>query len=48
VAGPEIDPDKGGVEPLAWIRIHTFQGVVSLSDVFRVPPGVVKVMHIDI
>ena len=21
--GPEIDPDKGGIEPLACIRMHT-------------------------
>ena len=39
--GPGIDPDKGGVEPLACIRIHTDEGLVGLSEVFRVPPGVV-------
>lgn len=39
--GPEIDPDKGGVEPLACIRVHTDQGITGLSEVFRVPPGVV-------
>ncbi len=40
--GPEIDPDKGGVEPLACIRVHTDDGLVGLSEVFRVPPGVVQ------
>lgn len=40
--GPEIDPDKGGVEPLACLRVHTDDGLVGLSKVFRVPPGVVQ------
>lgn len=40
--GPEIDPDKGGVEPLACIRVHTNDGLSGLSEVFRVPPGVVQ------
>ncbi len=40
--GPEIDPDKGGVEPLACIRVHTDGGLVGFSEVFRVPPGVVQ------
>ena len=40
--GPGVDPDKGGVEPLACIRIHTDGGLVGFSEVFRVPPGVVK------
>lgn len=40
--GPEIDPDKGGVEPLACIRLHTDAGLTGLSEVFRVPPGVVQ------
>lgn len=40
--GPGIDPDKGGVEPLACVRIHTNAGLVGLSEVFRVPPGVVQ------
>jgi L-alanine-DL-glutamate epimerase-like enolase superfamily enzyme len=40
--GPEIDPDKGGVEPLACIRVHTADGLSGLSEVFRVPPGVVQ------
>ena len=39
--GPEIDPDKGGVEPLACIRVHA-EGLTGLSEVFRVPPGVVQ------
>jgi L-alanine-DL-glutamate epimerase-like enolase superfamily enzyme len=40
--GPGIDPDKGGVEPLACIRMHTDEGLTGLSEVFRVPPGVVQ------
>ncbi len=40
--GPEIDPDKGGVEPLACLRVHTDQGLSGLAEVFRVPPGVVQ------
>jgi L-alanine-DL-glutamate epimerase-like enolase superfamily enzyme len=40
--GPDIDPDKGGVEPLACVRVHTGDGVNGLAEVFRVPPGVVQ------
>jgi L-alanine-DL-glutamate epimerase-like enolase superfamily enzyme len=40
--GPDIDPDKGGVEPLACVRVHTDDGVSGLAEVFRVPPGVVR------
>src|SRR5438552_3877274 len=40
--GPNIDPDSGGVEPLAFIRLHTNEGLTGLSEVFRVPPGVVQ------
>ncbi len=40
--GPQIDPDQGGIEPLACLRIHTDGGLVGLSEVFRVPPGVVQ------
>ena len=40
--GPDIDPDKGGVEPLACVQVHTDEGVTGLSEVFRVPPGVVQ------
>jgi L-alanine-DL-glutamate epimerase-like enolase superfamily enzyme len=39
--GRDIDPDKGGVEPLACIRVYTDDGPVGLSEAFRVPPGVV-------
>ena len=39
--GPEIDPDKGGVEPLACLRVITDDGLSGFSEVFRVPPGVV-------
>lgn len=40
--GPDIDPDKGGVEPLACLRVHTDDGLTGLAEVFRVPPGVVQ------
>jgi L-alanine-DL-glutamate epimerase-like enolase superfamily enzyme len=40
--GADVDPDKGGVEPLACIRIHTDDGETGLAEVFRVPPGVVQ------
>lgn len=39
--GPDVDPDKGGVEPLACVRVHT-DGPSGLAEVFRVPPGVVR------
>jgi L-alanine-DL-glutamate epimerase-like enolase superfamily enzyme len=39
--GPEIDPDKGGIVPLAVIRVHTDDGPTGLTEVFRVPAGVV-------
>jgi L-alanine-DL-glutamate epimerase-like enolase superfamily enzyme len=40
--GPDIDPNLGGVEPLAIIRVHTDRGLVGLSEAFRVPPGAVQ------
>ncbi|MCY2967212.1 MAG: mandelate racemase/muconate lactonizing enzyme family protein, partial [Planctomycetota bacterium] len=40
--GPEIDPDQGGIEPMACLRIHTDEGLIGLAEVFRVPPGVVQ------
>ena len=40
--GPDIDPDQGGVEPLACILMQTDEGLSGLSEVFRVPPGVVQ------
>lgn len=40
--GPNVDPDKGGVEPLAIIQVRTDDGLSGLSEVFRVPPGVVR------
>jgi len=40
--GPQIDPDKGGVEPLACLRVQTDDGISGLAEVFRVPPGVVR------
>jgi L-alanine-DL-glutamate epimerase-like enolase superfamily enzyme len=39
--GRDIDPDKGGVEPLACVRVHTDEGISGFSEAFRVPPGVV-------
>ncbi len=46
--GPDIDPDKGGVEPLACVRVHTDEGLTGLAEVFRVPPGVVQATVGDI
>lgn len=40
--GPDVDPDKGGVEPLAIIQVRTDAGLSGLSEVFRVPPGVAR------
>ncbi|GDY06609.1 enolase [Planctomycetia bacterium] len=40
--GPEVDPDKGGIEPLACLRVRTDDGLTGFSEVFRVPPGVVQ------
>ena len=40
--GPDVDPDQGGVEPLACVRVHTDDGPTGLAEVFRVPPGVVR------
>jgi len=39
--GDKVDPDQGGVEAIACLRIHTDAGLSGLSEVFRVPPGVV-------
>ncbi len=40
--GPDIDPNLGGVEPLAIVRVHTDAGLVGTSEAFRVPPGAVQ------
>lgn len=40
--GPEVAPDQNGVEPLACLRVTTDDGCVGLSEVFHVPPGVVR------
>lgn len=40
--GPQVDPDKGGIEPLACLRVRAGDGLSGLSEVFRVPPGVVE------
>ncbi len=37
----DVDPDKGGVEPLACILVKA-EGLCGLAEVFRVPPGVVQ------
>jgi L-alanine-DL-glutamate epimerase-like enolase superfamily enzyme len=39
--GADIDPDMGGIEPIALVCVHTDAGLVGLTEVFRVPPGVV-------
>lgn len=39
--GADIDPDMGGIEPIAVVRMHTDAGLVGFTEVFRVPPGVV-------
>ena len=38
--GLNVNPDKGGVEPLAVIRMLTDEGLVGFAESFRVPPGV--------
>jgi L-alanine-DL-glutamate epimerase-like enolase superfamily enzyme len=44
--GVHVNPDRGGVEPLALVRIYTDQGIVGMAESFRVPPGVARaVMH---
>lgn len=40
--GPDVDPNLGGVEPLAIIRVHTDDGLIGTSEAFRVPPGAVQ------
>ena len=40
--GQDIDPDKGGVEPLPLLSVHTEEGITGLSEMFRVPPGVAR------
>lgn len=39
--GADIDPDKGAIEPIALVCVHTDEGLTGLTEVFRVPPGVV-------
>ncbi len=46
--GSGIDPGRRGVEPIACVRVHTDGGIVGLSEVFRVPPGVVQAIVGDI
>lgn len=42
----DVNPDQGGVEPLAVIRMYADEGDVGYSESFRVPPGVaIAVMH---
>ena len=40
--GPNIDPDKGGVEPLPILHVHTDEGISGMSEMFRVPAGVAR------
>ena len=40
--GPDVDPDKGGVEPLPILTVHTDEGISGISEMFRVPPGVAR------
>jgi len=40
--GPQVDPDQGGIEPLACVRVWSDTGLSGLAEVFRVPPGVVQ------
>lgn len=40
--GADVDPNLGGVEPLAIIRVHTDCGLTGVSEAFRVPPGAVQ------
>jgi L-alanine-DL-glutamate epimerase-like enolase superfamily enzyme len=46
--GPNIDPDKGGIEPLAILRVHTDEGLTGLAEVFRMPPGVVTAASVHL
>ena len=39
--GIDIDQDKGEIQPIAIIRLHTDVGLVGLAEAFRIPPGVV-------
>ena len=36
--GANIDPDKGAIEPLAVVCVHTDAGLTGLTEVFRIPP----------
>ena len=40
--GPNIDPDKGGIEPLPILSVHTDEGITGFSEMFRVPAGVAR------
>jgi len=40
--GTDIDPDRGGVEPLPLLTVETDDGVTGLSEMFRVPAGVAR------
>jgi L-alanine-DL-glutamate epimerase-like enolase superfamily enzyme len=39
---PPDEETEGRIGSLAFLRIHTDEGIVGLSEVFAVPPGVVK------
>ena len=40
--GEHIDPDRGGVEPLPLLTVHTDEGLTGIAELFRVPPGVAR------
>jgi L-alanine-DL-glutamate epimerase-like enolase superfamily enzyme len=40
--GRDVDPDRGAVEPLPLLSVHTDVGISGLSEMFRVPAGVAR------
>ena len=36
------DSDLGTIQGLAFLRIHTDEGITGLSEIFAVPPGVAR------
>lgn len=38
------DSDLGAIQGLAFLRIHTDEGITGLSEIFAVPPGVARVV----
>ena len=35
--GKDVDPDRGGVEPLPFVRVRNDEGLIGLPEMFRVP-----------